>query len=232
MKIAIKAESRKGQGTGASRRLRRAEKVPGIVYGGGRDASVIELDHNNLYHKLKLEAFHASILDMELDSKTEPVLLRDVQMHAWKQVVLHVDFQRVAADKKIHMKVPLHFINADIAPGVKLSSGMVSHIINELNILCLPKDLPEFIEVDLKDLASGHSLHLSNLKLPAGVESVALNKGDDQSVATIIIPRAVAAEEEVAAPVVAAADVPAANQKAKEEEAPKKDDKAGGKDKK
>ncbi len=231
MKIAIKAESRKGQGTGASRRLRRADKVPGIVYGGGKDATVIELDHNNLYHKLKLEAFHASILDMELEGKTEPVLLRDVQMHAWKQIVLHVDFQRVAADKKIHMKVPLHFINADIAPGVKVSSGIVSHIINELNILCLPKDLPEFIEVDLKDLAAGHSLHISNLTMPAGVESVALNKGDDQSVATIIIPRAVAAEED-AAPVVAAADVPAANQKAKEEEAPKKDDKAGGKDKK
>ena len=231
MKIAIKAEQRKGQGTGASRRLRRADKVPGIVYGGGKDASVIELDHNNLYHKLKLEAFHASILDMELDGKTEPVLLRDVQMHAWKQIVLHVDFQRVAADKKIHMKVPLHFINADIAPGVKVSSGIVSHIINELLISCLPKDLPSFIEVDLKDLAAGHSLHLSNLQMPAGVESVALNKGDDQSVATIIIPRAVVAEEEVA-PVVAAADVPAANQKVKEEEAPKKDDKAGGKDKK
>ncbi len=230
MKIAIKAESRKGQGTGASRRLRRADKVPGIVYGGGKDATVIELDHNNLYHKLKLEAFHASILDMELEGKTEPVLLRDVQMHAWKQIVLHVDFQRVAADKKIHMKVPLHFINADIAPGVKVSSGIVSHIINELNILCLPKDLPEFIEVDLKDLAAGHSLHISNLVMPAGVQSVALSKGDDQSVATIIIPRAVVAEE--VAPVVAAADVPAANQKAKEEEAPKKDDKAGGKDKK
>ena len=231
MKIAIKAETRKGQGTGASRRLRRADKVPGIVYGGGKEATVIELDHNNLYHKLKLEAFHASILDMELEGKTEPVLLRDVQMHAWKQIVLHVDFQRVAANKKIHMKVPLHFINADIAPGVKLSSGIVSHIINELDISCLPKDLPEFIEVDLKDLAAGHSLHLSNLKLPAGVESVALHKGDDQSVATIIIPRAVAAEEE-AAPAVAAAEVPAANQKVKEEEAPKKDDKAGGKDKK
>ena len=231
MKIAIKAESRKGQGTGASRRLRRADKVPGIVYGGGKDASVIELDHNNLYHKLKLEAFHASILDMELEGKTEPVLLRDVQMHAWKQIVLHVDFQRVAADKKIHMKVPLHFINADIAPGVKVSSGIVSHIINELLISCLPKDLPEFIEVDLKDLAAGHSLHLSNLQMPAGVESVALHKGDDQSVATIIIPRAVAAEED-AVQVAAAADVPAANQKAKEEEAPKKDDKAGGKDKK
>ena len=232
MKIAIKAESRKGQGTGASRRLRRADKVPGIIYGGGKDATVIELDHNNLYHKLKLEAFHASILDMELEGKTEPVLLRDVQMHAWKQIVLHVDFQRVAADKKIHMKVPLHFINADIAPGVKVSSGIVSHIINELNILCLPKDLPEFIEVDLKDLVSGHSIHISNLKMPAGVDSVALHRGDDQSVATIIIPRAVAAEEEVAATAVSAADVPAANQKAKEEEAPKKDDKAGGKDKK
>ena len=231
MKIAIKAETRKGQGTGASRRLRRADKVPGIVYGGGIDASVIELDHNNLYHKLKLEAFHASILDMELDGKTQPVLLRDVQMHAWKQIVLHVDFQRVAADKKLHMKVPLHFINADIAPGVKVSSGIVSHIINELHITCLPKDLPEFITVDLKDLAAGHSLHLSSLQMPAGVESVALNKGDDQSVATIIIPRAVAAEVE-AAPVVAAADVPAANQKAKEEGVPKKDDKAGGKDKK
>jgi large subunit ribosomal protein L25 len=140
-----------------------------------------------------------------------------------------VDFQRVSADKKLHMKVPLHFINADIAPGVKLSSGIVSHIINELDISCLPKDLPEFIEVDLKDLAAGHSIHISSLKMPAGVESVALHRGDDQSVATIIIPRAVAAEEE-AAPAVSAADVPAANQKAKDEE--KKDDKAAGKDKK
>ena len=232
MKIAIKAESRKVQGTGASRRLRRADKVPGIVYGGGKDATVIELDHNDIYHKLKLEAFHASILDMDLDGKSEQVLLRDVQMHAWKQNVLHVDFQRIAADKKIHMKVPLHFINADIAPGVKLSGGIVSHIINELDISCLPKDLPEFIEVDLKDLVSGHSIHISNLKMPAGVDSVALHRGDDQSVATIIIPRAVAAGEEVVATAVSAADVPAANQKAKEEEAPKKDDKAGGKDKK
>jgi len=230
MKIAIKAETRKVQGTGASRRLRRADKVPGIIYGGGKDATVIEVDHNDIYHKLKQEAFHASILDMELDGKNEQVLLRDVQMHAWKQNVLHVDFQRIAADKKIHMKVPLHFINADIAPGVKVSSGIVSHIINELDISCLPKDLPEFIEVDLKDLAAGHSIHLSNLKMPAGVDAVALHRGDDQSVATIIIPRAVAAEEE-AIPAVSAADVPAANQKAKEEET-KKDDKPAGKDKK
>jgi large subunit ribosomal protein L25 len=231
MKIALKAETRKVQGTGASRRLRRAEKVPGIVYGGGKDASVIELDHNDIFHKLRNEAFHASILDMSLDGKIEPVLLRDVQMHAWKQIVLHVDFQRVAADKKIHMKVPLHFVNADIAPGVKLSGGIVSHVVNELDISCLPKDLPEFIEVDLKDLVAGHSLHVSALKMPAGVESVASHRGGDPVVATIIIPRAVAAEETAAA-AVSAADVPAANQKAKEEE--KKDDKTdkGGKDKK
>jgi len=225
MKIALKATTRSVQGTGASRRLRRADKVPGIIYGGGKDATVIELDHNEIYHKLRLEAFHASILDMDLDGKAEQVLLRDVQMHAWKQNVLHVDFQRIDPAKKIHMKVPLHFINADIAPGVKQSGGMVSHIINELDIACLPKDLPEFIEVDLKDLASGHSIHLSNLKLPAGVESVSLIRKDDRSVATIIIPRAVASEEATAASAVSAADVPAANQKAKEEEAPKKDDK-------
>jgi large subunit ribosomal protein L25 len=232
MKIVIKAETRKVQGTGASRRLRRAEKVPGIVYGGGKDATVIELDHNEIYHKLRNEAFHASILDMDLDGKNEQVLLRDVQMHAWKQIVMHVDFQRIAADRKIHMKVPLHFVNADVSPGVKTSGGIVSHVLNELDISCLPKDLPEFIEVDLKDLAAGHSLHLSALKLPNGVEAVASHRGGDPVVATIIIPRAVAAEEEAAATAVAAAEVPAANQKAKEEEAPKKDDKAAAKDKK
>lgn len=227
MKIAIKADKRGVQGTGASRRLRRADKVPGIVYGGSQPADNIELDHNDIYHKLRQEAFHASILDMEIEGKTQQVLLRDFQMHPFKQNVLHVDFQRVAADKKIHMKVPLHFVNADIAPGVKTSGGLVSHVLNELDISCLPKDLPEFIEVDLKDLAAGHSIHVGDLKLPAGVAAVT-HRGENPTVATIVIPRAVAAEEE-AKPAVSAADVPAANQKAKEEE--KKDDKAG-KDKK
>jgi large subunit ribosomal protein L25 len=230
MKIAIKAEPRKAQGTGASRRLRRVDRVPGILYGADKPAAVIELDHKDLYMKLKLEAFHASILDMEIEGKTEPVLLRDVQMHPWKKNVLHVDFQRVDANRKIHMKVPLHFINEEISPGVKVSGGIVSHIVNELDITCLPKDLPEFITVDLKDLAAGHTMHLSHVKLPAGVDAVQLIRGDDPSIATIIIPRAAPVEEEVAA-VVSAADVPAANQKAKEEEPPKKDDK-GGKDKK
>lgn len=230
MKIAIKAAKREVQGTGASRRLRRlADKVPGIVYGAGQEPTNIELDHNDLYHKLRLEAFHASILDMELEGKSQQVLLRDFQMHPWKQNILHIDFQRVDPKKKIHMKVPLHFINAEVSPGVKTSGGLVSHVLNEIEINCLPKDLPEFIEVDLKDLSAGHSIHVGDLKLPAGVEAIT-HRGENPTVATIVIPRAVAAEEE-AAPAVSAADVPAANQKAKEEE-PKKDEKAGGKDKK
>jgi len=228
MQISIKAQSRTLQGTGASRRLRRAEKVPGILYGGGQSASPIELDHNELFHKLKLEAFHASILTMEMDGAKQTVLLRDVQMHPFRQLVLHVDFQRVAADQKIHMKVPLHFINADVAPGVKLSHGLVSHVMNEVDVVCLPKDLPEFIEVDLKDLTAGHSIHLSQLSAPAGVEFAAVVRGEDATVVTIVIPRA-AVEEAAAAAAPSAADVPAAKQK---EAAPAPAAPAKGKDKK
>jgi large subunit ribosomal protein L25 len=229
MQISIKAQTRTHQGTGASRRLRRAYRVPGILYGGGKDATPIELDHNDLFHKLKLEAFHASILAMDVDGGNEQVLLRDVQLHPFRPIVLHVDFQRVAADRKIHMKVPLHFVNGDIAPGVKLSGGLVSHVMNEVDITCLPKDLPEFIEVDLKDLSAGHSIHLSQLILPSGVELSA--RAEDPTVATIVIPRAVTAEEEVAATegAPAAADVPAAKQKEKEAEQAGSDK---GKDKK
>ena len=191
--IAVKREL---QGTGASRRLRNAGRVPGIVYGAEKEVAVIDMDHNDLFHQLKRETFHASILTLNLDGKKEQVLLRDVQMHAFKPIVLHVDFQRVAKNQKIHMKVPLHFINADIAPGVKLSGGNVSHIMTELDIACLPKDLPEFIEVDLINLATGHSIHLSELKLPKGVEVVALIKGgEDQAVATIMTPRGGVVEE-------------------------------------
>ena len=197
MTIEVIAEKRELQGTGASRRLRNAGRVPGVVYGGEKEAAAIQIDHNNLFHQLKHEAFHASILTLNLDGKKEQVLLRDVQMHAFKPLVLHVDFQRVAKDQKIHMKVPLHFINADIAPGVKLSGGNVSHILNDLDVACLPKDLPEFIEVDLANLAAGHSIHLSELKLPKGVEVVSLMKGgEDQAVATILAPRGGAGEAE------------------------------------
>lgn len=236
MKIEIKAEPRSVQGTGASRRLRRESKVPGILYGAGKDAQPIQLDHKELFFKLKMEAFHASILDMSLGSEKAQVLLRDYQMHPFKQQILHADFQRVAADRKIHMKVPLHFVNQEIAPGVKVAGGIVQHVQVDLDISCLPKDLPEFIEVDLSQLQAGHSLHISGLKMPAGVESVALSKGDDLTVATIIIPRAVAAEEEAAVAAPSAADVPTTAQKAKEEApaaaAGKDAGKAGGKDEK
>jgi len=235
MKIDIKAEPRSLQGTGASRRLRRESKVPGILYGAGKDAQPIQLDHKELFFKLRTEAFHSSILDMELGSDKLQVLLRDYQMHPFKQQVLHADFQRVAADRKIHMKIPLHFVNGDIAPGVKVAGGAVQHIVNELDITCLPKDLPEFIEVDLKDLQAGHSVHVSGLKLPAGVESVALSKGDDLTVATIVMTRAMTADEEaaeLAAPTPSAADVPTTAQKAKEEEPAKDAGKGGKEDKK
>ena len=234
MKIEIKAEPRSLQGTGASRRLRRESKVPGILYGAGKDAQPIQLDHKELYFKLKLEAFHASVLDLSVGTEKSQVLLRDYQMHPFKMQVLHADFQRVAADRKIHMKIPLHFVNGDIAPGVKVAGGAVQHIANELDITCLPKDLPEFIEVDLKDLNAGHSIHVSGLKLPAGVESVALSKGDDITVATIVMTRAMTADEEaaeLAAPTPSAADVPTTAQKAKEEETGKEAGK-GGKDEK
>ncbi|HMM55159.1 MAG TPA: 50S ribosomal protein L25/general stress protein Ctc, partial [Candidatus Desulfobacillus sp.] len=197
------------QGTGASRRLRRAGKVPGILYGGETAAQPIEIDHNTLFHRLKQEAFHASILTMDLDGQKQQVLLRDYQMHAFKPQVLHADFQRVAADRKIHMKVPLHFINADIAPGVKLQGGVVSHVMNEINVSCLPADLPEFIRVDLKDVSVGHSVHVSNLELPAGVEAV-LPRNENPVVATITVPRGTTEAELAAGEQAAAAAAPAA----------------------
>ena len=195
MQIEISANKRTLQGKGASRRLRGNGKAPGVIYGGKSPAQSIELDHNILFHKLKLEAFHASILTLDVDGKKEKVLLRDTQMHPFKPQVLHVDFQRVDQGKKIHVKVPLHFINAEISPGVKTSGGNVSHVLTEVEISCLPKNLPEFISVDLISLAAGHTLHLSDLVVPKNVEISALAKGDDLPVATIVIPRAVVSAE-------------------------------------
>lgn len=195
MKIEITANNRTLQGKGASRRLRIAGKVPAVIYGGETPAQSIELDHNTLYHKLKLEAFHASILSIDVDGKKEKVLLRDTQMHPFKQQVYHVDFQRIDPKKKIHMKVPLHFINAESSPGVKTSGGNVSHVITEVDISCLPKDLPEFIAVDLVDMDVGNTLHLSDLVLPKDTEISLLEKGgSDLPVVTIVIPRALISE--------------------------------------
>jgi len=195
MKIEVSADKRTLQGKGASRRLRGSGKVPGIIYGGDSEPQSIELDHNDMFYKLKMEAFHASILTLNVEGSKEQVLLRNIQMHPYKQLVLHVDFQRVDQKKKIHMKVPLHFINAEVAPGVKTAGGIVSHVLTEVDISCLPKDLPEFITVDLIDLEAGDTLHLSDLVLPENVEISALIKGDDQTVAAIVIPRAVLSEE-------------------------------------
>jgi len=169
MAIEISATIRKAQGTGASRRLRNAGRVPGVVYGSG-DVSVIDMDHNEMFHKLKDEAIHASVLTLDVEGKKESVMLRDFVMHPFRQQVQHMDFQRVDAKKKMHIKVPLHFINEDIAPGVKLGGGKISHVLHDLDITCLPKDLPAFIEVDLSTLELGHSAHVADLKMPAGVE--------------------------------------------------------------
>jgi large subunit ribosomal protein L25 len=198
MQIEVKATKREVQGTGASRRLRRAGRVPGILYGGEAQPQNIELDHNDLWQHLRKEAFYSSVLTMDVDGARQMCLLRDVQRHPFRQLILHVDFQRIDATHKIHQKVPLHFINADIAPGVKLQGGMVQHVTNEIDVKCLPRDLPEFIEVDLRDLDSGHSIHVSGLKLPAGVELVHHGEGDPV-VATVVVRGGGAAAEELAA---------------------------------
>jgi large subunit ribosomal protein L25 len=185
------------QGTGASRRLRNAQKVPGIVYGAGTPA-MIELDHNALFFALKKEAFHSSLLDMELAGKTEQVLLRDYQMHPFRPIVLHVDFQRVDATTKVTKKVPLHYVNEENSPAVKTDGCVVNHVVNELNIQCLASQLPEFITVDLGELTKGQSLHVNDIKLPAGTKVVTHGKPNP-----VIVSANVQAAEEEEAPVVA-----------------------------
>lgn len=185
MAYEVIAKSRTLEGTGASRRLRKAGILPGVVYGADQDAVSIELEHNTLYYALQEEAFHSSIVELTLDDKKQHVLVRDVQYHPWKQLVLHIDFQRVSADEKIQMHVPLHFLNADMAPGVKVGGGSVNHNLNEVEVVCLPKDLPEFIELDLGAMEIGQTLHLSDLKVGKGVELAALVRGEDLAVVSI-----------------------------------------------
>jgi len=196
---------RSEQGSGASRRLRNAGQTPGIIYGGTASPVTIALDHNALFHALKKEAFHSSILDMEIDGKVEKVLLRDFQMHAYKQLVLHADFQRVDQNQKIHVKVPLHFVNAEISPAVKLHAAVISHVMNELDVTCLPGDLPEFVEVDLSTVEAGASVHLSDVKLPKGVTPV-LHGQDNPTIATASVPAGQVAAEDAAATDAAASD--------------------------
>lgn len=208
------AFERQQQGTGASRRLRNAGKVPGIVYGAGEPA-LIELNHNALFFALKKEAFHSSVLDMDLAGKTQKVVLRDFQMHAWKPVVLHVDFQRIDATTRLHKKVPLHFVNEELSPAVKTDKCLVNHVLTELEIECLASQLPEFLAVDLGHLVKGQSLHVEDLKLAEGIK-VVLRGRKNPVIASVTAPKAEedeAAAAAAAAPVVATPAKPAKGKK-------------------
>jgi len=232
MAIEISAREREAQGTGASRRLRHMGMVPAILYGGDKEPVKLELDHQALILNLRNERFHASSLTLDVGGTKEQVLLRSVNMHPFKLQVQHIDFQRVSKDKKIHMKVPLHFVNAEKSPGVKEQAGVVNHVINELDIVCFPADLPEFVEVDLAGLSVGKSMHVRELALPKGVE-LALHKDENPVVATVVVPQLVTEDEEKVADaaVVSAADVPTTEQAApaKEGEAGAEGAKAGDK---
>jgi large subunit ribosomal protein L25 len=199
------AFERAKQGTGASRRLRITGRTPGIVYGGSVEPQLIELDHNALWHALKKEVFHSSVLDMELNGTESKVLLRDVQMHPYKQQVLHVDFQRVDATTKLHMKVPLHYVGEEASPAVKTEGCIANHVVTELDVLCLPSDLPEFITVDLSGLRKGVSLNLSDITLPKGVTAVTHGKKNPVLVSVVVIAAADAPAADAAAAAPAAA---------------------------
>jgi large subunit ribosomal protein L25 len=189
----LAAELREDKGKGASRRLRRSGKVPAVLYGGGRDPRSLQLDHINLLHQMEHEAFYNSILTIKVGKEEQAAIVKDVQRHPAKRQVWHIDFQRILADEKIRMNVPVHFMGEDVAPGVKTSGGVIAHLMSELEISCLPKDLPEYIEVDISELEMDAIVHLSDVTVPAGVELTALTHGStehDQAVVTIHRPRA------------------------------------------
>ena len=205
------AFERAKQGTGASRRLRITGRTPGIVYGGSSQPQLIELDHNALWHALKKAVFHSSVLDMELNGVVSKVLLRDVQMHPYKQQVLHIDFQRVDATTKLHMKVPLHYVGEESSPAVKTEGCIANHVVTELDVLCLPSDLPEFITVDLSGLRKGVSLNLADITLPKGVSAVTHGNKNPVLVSVVVV----ASAETPAADAAAAAPAPAPAAKGK-----------------
>jgi large subunit ribosomal protein L25 len=194
------AEFRQDQGKGASRRLRRDGKVPAILYGGHADARTLSVSHQKLLIMLENERFYSTILNLKVGEETQAAILKDVQRHPYKNAVLHIDFQRVNDNEKIRISIPLHFKGEAVSPGVKTQGGIVSHLRTQVEVACLPKDLPEFIEVDMSGLSLSESIHLSELKLPEGVQLLDLAK-EDSAVVAIHSPRA----EEVETPVAAAA---------------------------
>ena len=202
MSIELNAELRTDTGKGASRRLRHANKIPAILYGAGKDPENLALAQKDVQYELQHEAFFTQVLELNIGGKKQDVLLRDLQHHPYKQDILHMDFQRVEAKKEMHVNVPLHFINEDIAPGVKTEGGAVSHVMSEVEVVCLPKNIPEFIDVDLSELHLGEIVHLSDLKMPAGVEVFALKQGEehDSAVASIHTRKVAEEPEEAEAP--------------------------------
>lgn len=206
----IKAESRKDEGKGASRRLRHAAYVPAVVYGAGKAPQSIQIEHNTILLAARHEWFFSSVLDLNIDGNVEKVLVRDWQKHPFKQQMLHMDFQRVDQNALLRANVPLHFLNQDTSPAGKASHVVVSHALTEVEVTCLPKDLPEFIEVDLAKLVEGDIIHLSQIKLPAGVTSVQLALGEEHDVAVVT---AQAVKEEVDAPAADAAGEAEADKK-------------------
>lgn len=231
-KFEIEAVVRHDMGKGASRRLRRDEKVPGVIYGGGKEPVSLTFEHNKTAKALENEAFYSHILTLKVDGAPERVILKDVQRHPYKARILHIDFQRIRADEKLHMHVPLHFRGGEIAPGAKDAGGLVSHIMSDVEVSCLPDDLPEFLEIDISDMQLNQIKHLSEIPLPKGVEIVSLLHGNDKPVVSIHMPRV---EEE---PVIeegapeAPAEVPAIAQKSEAEIAAEAAAKEGDKKKK
>jgi len=204
----VVAFERQQKGTGSSRRMRRAGRTPGIVYGAGIAPQQIEFDHNAIWHALKKEAFHSSILDLtvldeHLDTgkaaAAQQVLLREVQYHPYKPVILHIDLQRVDAKKKLHTKVPLHYLNQESSKAVKVGGAVLTQVMNDIEITCLPGNLPEFIEVDLAEIEAGQSLHAKNINLPKGVELASHLEQDNPVIVSAILPGAAAEESETAA---------------------------------
>jgi large subunit ribosomal protein L25 len=189
------AKIRNKFGSSESKKLRRSGKVPGIIYGSNIDPTNIEIEHNDIRLALDVESFHSSILEIELEGKIEKVLLRDFQVHPYKQQVTHIDFQRIDESKELHTNVPLHFVGEDECPAVKFGGGIVSHIMNEIELSCLPKNLPEFIEVDISGLDIGNSIHVSEIKVPSDVNLI-LHGQDDPVVVTAIKPKGTADDVE------------------------------------
>jgi len=213
MSLSLNAELRDDMGKGASRRLRHAKKLPAIVYGGKKDPVAITLLQKDVQHELPNEDFYSQVLSLVIDGKAEDVLLRDIQHHPYKQEVMHMDFVRIDQKQVVHVHTPLHFIGEDVCPGVKTEGGVISHVVMEVEMECLPKNIPHFIEVDLSEMHIGDIIHLSDLNLPEGVEILALKQGDEHDSAVVSChARKVIVEEEIEAP-----EAPEAEGEAEEE---------------